>query len=101
MFKILNEKSATFYTVQPNDTLEKVCKIFNVEKQILEKCNDIENVILESGDVLYIPCQNLRCHVVAPLDTLSKISQKYNVSEKEIIERNKVSSLFIGQKLYF
>lgn len=101
MIKILNAKSATFYTVQPNDTLEKICKIFNVEKNLVERCNDIDNTSLEKGDVLYIPCQNLRCHVVAPLDTLSKIAQKYNVSEKEIIERNKVSSLFIGQKLYF
>ncbi len=101
MIKVLNEKNATFYTVQPNDTLEKVCRIFNVEKSLIEKYNDIENVVLESGDVLFIPCQNLRCHVVAPLDTLSKIAQKYNVSEKEIIEKNKVNALFIGQKLYF
>lgn len=100
MIKILNEKSATFYTVQQNDTLDKVCKIYGVEKSLIEKYNNIQNSVLESGDVLFIPCQNVRCHIVAPLDTLTKIAQKYNVSEQEIINKNNVSTLFIGQKLY-
>lgn len=101
MIKILNEKSATFYTARQGDTLDKVCKIFGVEKSLIEKYNDVQNYSLESGDVLYIPCQNVRCHIVAPLDTLSKIAQKYNISEQEIVQKNNVTNLFIGQKLYF
>ena len=101
MIKICNENSSTFYTVQDGDTLDKICKIFGVDKGLIEKYNKLDNAHLEQGDMLYIPCQNVRCHVVAPLDTLSKIAQKYNVSEQEIIKKNNVTTLFIGEKLYF
>lgn len=100
MIKICNENQATFYTVQKGDTLEKICAIFGIEQQIIRQNNHLDGVVLEHGDVVYIPCQNVRCHVVAPLDTLSKIAQKYNVTEKQILEKNHIATLFIGQKIY-
>lgn len=98
--QILDDVFGVMYRVQRGDNLDIVSKKLGVEKNYLLQYNTIPTQKIEEGDMIYLPRKNIKVHVVAPLDTLPKIAQKYGISEQEIIRKNNISTLFIGQKLY-
>ncbi|NCB48684.1 MAG: LysM domain-containing protein [Clostridia bacterium] len=58
------------------------------------------NENLKKGDKIVLKNLNLKTHIVKPMETLDEIAKKYNVSKEEILEKNKISQLFIGQQLF-
>lgn len=96
MKKLINK----YYFVKKNDNLDKISNKFNIDKNNLIKINYIKNEHIEIGDVLILkyPEQTIY-HIVKPKDTIKNICLKYNISEEFLKQKNKINTIFIGQKL--
>ena len=97
---IYKNSNGILYRVNNFETLETICKKLNVNREYVLKHNNISNVELKKGQILFIPNKNIICYVVSPMDTIFSIAKKYDVSEQDIIKENKVDILFVGQKLF-
>lgn len=93
------KQNEIYYRLQKNETLDDVSLKFNVDKNYILKYNNIVDV-LQKGDVIFLPGENIVCHVVGPLDSLTSIATKYNTTVENILSKNKIETLFIGQKIY-
>ena len=108
-----NNNKPWFYKVKKSDEIfnsktesgenffyfENFAKKFNFELEDFKKLNgNIKQI--KGGDILIIPPSSKYCHVVMPTETLETISKKFGVSKEEIISKNNVTKIFIGQKLF-
>lgn len=88
-----------YYRVQPNDTIQDLCKQFNTCKSnILRNNSDLD---LYAGEWIIVCENDFKIHVVKPVETLESIAQLYNLDQEKIIKDNnlKITKLFIGQQL--
>lgn len=97
------EQLMVIYTVQANDNLPKLAKIFNVPIDTLESLNSIEDEQpLKQGQKLNIPAQAQ--YTVKKGDNLEKIASAFQVEKKAIKKFNpkikKWDKLKIGQNIW-
>jgi len=96
-FTILN-KFLPFQVVEIDreKSIDEIAKLWKISKsQII-----YNNEILKKGDKIVIKNLNVQLHIVKPLETLESIAKKLNISKEEILKKNKVERLFIGQQLF-
>lgn len=55
--------------------------------------------IFKEGKYLVIDNKKSIVHIVKPNENLASICKKYNKSEKEILLKNNINNIFIGQQL--
>ena len=113
------------HTIRKGDTLNKICKKYDITKTTLLKANNLRKAKLTPGKRLRIPHlvstytllsaeelakrknqssknNNFIVHTIKPGETVSEIAQKYSVSSQMIVEWNNLTSINrirAGQKL--
>ena len=94
-------ESNDIYIVKKGDSLYSIAKKYNITVDNLMKENNLKSTLLNIGDVLKIPSNNLDTYIVQKGDTLYSISRKFNISVNELKSLNNLSSnlLSIGQVL--
>ena len=102
---IIEETNYTIYKIEPGDTLYKIAKQFNTTIDIIKEYNNLNNNILQIGQILQIPNQKIesqnRVYTVKRGDTLYKIANNYGVTVSEIMNLNNMDStlLIIGENI--
>jgi len=88
------------YKVKKDESLQDVCIKYSVFKDDLLSLNNITEENVREGLLLVIDIPDGKRYVVKPFDTITKIANKFNISEKEILDFNNISQIFLGQILY-
>ena len=92
-------KNKFVYKVEHGETLKEIAEKFNTTRQILI----VDNCLGEEpneGDILYVAVPNGKEYIVKPFDSLESLSDGDKSKEREIIKRNKVDYIYVGQKIY-
>lgn len=94
-------ESNDIYIVQKGDSLYSISKKYNTTVDNLMKENNLKSTLLNIGDILKIPSNNLDSYIVQKGDTLYSISKKFNTSVNELKSLNNLSTnlLSIGEVL--
>lgn len=80
-----------------NQTLQQIANQFGVSADAIKKLNNITNVT--EGDIIALPQENF--YVVKPADTLNKICALLGVPKHELMQKNNIKTVFIGQILRY
>ncbi len=90
--------SAASYTIQKNDTLYSLSKLFDTSVSSLRYSNNLNEYNLKPGSKIYVPAH---VHKVKSGETLKKIAAKYEVSVAKLKKANgkKANSITPGFKL--
>lgn len=88
------------YKVKKDESLQDVCIKYSVFKDDLLSLNNIAEENVREGLLLVIDIPDGKRYVVKPFDTITKIANKFNIPEKEILDFNNISQIFLGQILY-
>ena len=88
------------YKVKKDESLQDVCIKYSVFKDDLLSLNNITEENVREGLLLVIDIPDGKRYVVKHFDTITKIANKFNISEKEILDFNNISQIFLGQILY-
>lgn len=80
------------YKVKLGDDIEKVAKMFNVDKKMIYPQK------IERGDRIVVNLQKTTCYIVMPGDTIESISKKLNI-DQSFLKKQKFEPLFIGKQL--
>lgn len=99
--------SGTTYTVKSGDSLWNIAKKFGVSVEELKVANNLSNNLLNIGQVLKIPEEEVTetgdyiVYTVKSGDSLYSIGREYDVSVDELIDYNNLStsSLQINQQI--
>lgn len=94
--KVLFIKRPKLFFVD-GQTVEELEQRLSVKAHVLLAFNQKQQI--KRGDILEVPSQNV--YVVKPLDTLHGICQKLNISANELLTKNNIGQIFIGQMLYY
>ena len=84
------------HRVSKNETIFDIAQIYNVNPKILEKKYGTNIYV---GKCLIIFCSNKKYHIVKPTETIAGICKQYDISPKELLSKNNITKLFIGQML--
>ncbi len=84
-----------FHKFKNGETIESVSSLYHINKTIIEKCCDE----VYAGNCILIPVKNKKYHIVKPTETIASICKKYDISYDELISKNSIKKLFIGQML--
>ena len=91
------------YIVKKGDNLYSIAKRYNISQRELMELNNLKTNLLQIGQILRIPGNNLEntIYMVLPGDTLYAIAKKNNTTVDEIKAKNNLTSntLSIGQML--
>lgn len=91
------------YSVNKGDTLWDISRKFKVDLDTLRMINNLDkNCILTVGEILEIPYNRSRVHIISAGDTLWDIAYKYDISLRELSRINpgiNPKSLKIGEKV--
>ena len=102
-----NNANPWFYFVKKSDeifngevfNLEGFSKKFNFNISDFERLNGkIKSISF--GDILIIPPSSKYVHIVKPTETIEKIAKIYGLKADELKIKNKISQIFIGQKIF-
>ena len=81
-------------------TLEEVSRRYNMSLDRLIELNDLPTQDCYVGMRLLIEERKGVDYVVKPFDTIDKIALDFGVDKEEIIKYNRISKVFLGQKLF-
>ena len=82
--------------VDKEKNIDEIAKLWKISKSQIVYFN--EN--LKKGDKVILKNLNVEIHIVKPMESLDDIAKKHNISKQEILDKNKISRLFIGQQLF-
>ncbi|MDY6367263.1 MAG: LysM peptidoglycan-binding domain-containing protein [Clostridia bacterium] len=71
---------------------------FKTPAQIIVNENNLKGEP-KDGDVLVIPVTDGLLYVVKPFDTTKSIAEKFNMTESELLEKNKIPYVYVGEVL--
>jgi LysM repeat protein len=89
-------KKPQVYRVK-NETLDELAKKFEVSVLAIKQLNQISSV--SKGDIIAVPQENF--YIVKPADTLDKIANKLSINKQELMRKNNIQKVFIGQILFY
>lgn len=99
MIKIIGKNVAfnpnVLHRVEKDETIYDIARTYHINPQVLIKKYGTN---LYPGQCL-IFCTNKKYHIVKPTETIEKICQQYDISRDELIKKNNITKLFIGQML--
>ena len=80
--------------------IENDCSVNEFANKNKVKIDNIvfNNENLFKGEVVVI--KHFKTHIVKPNETVELIAKLYNISQENLIKRNGISKLFVGQLLY-
>lgn len=86
--------SASYYIVQPGDTLSGIAEKYNTTYQILAQLNGISNPnLIYAGQKILLPSgSSSSYYTVQSGDTLSGIAEKYNTTYQHLAQINGISN---------
>lgn len=87
------------YTIQIDDTMEKIAQRLNVRLDLLTKYNDITKLLLAENQVIKIP-RSYELYTIAPGDTLETILLENDMTLEELFRANMDTWLAIGQTIH-
>ena len=88
------------HRVKKDESLKDICVKYSVFCEDLLHLNNITEENVKEGLLMVIDIPEGKRYVVKPFDTITKIANKFNISEKEILDFNNISQIFLGQILY-
>lgn len=90
--------SAANYTVNSNDSLSSLSKLFNTSKTALRQSNNFDENSLSPGDVIYVPAH---VYKVKSGDSLYQVATKYQIPLSNLQKANikTGNSIVPGEKL--
>ncbi len=83
----------TVYRVKSGDTIEKIAKLYNVDKKMVFPQE------IEPGDRVVINLKKTTCYVVKPGDSLDIIATKLKVEKSILLDKN-IEPLFVGKHIF-
>lgn len=86
------------YTIEADDTMEKIAQKLNVRLDLLTKYNDVTKLLLAENQVIKIPRQ-YELYVITPEDTLESILTNNNMTLDELVKANMDTWLAAGQTI--
>ncbi|MGI6452811.1 MAG: peptidoglycan DD-metalloendopeptidase family protein [Syntrophomonadaceae bacterium] len=103
--QVVNTESKTiYYQIKPGDTLWGISRSHNIDLKLVMSMNNLdENSILGIGQIIKIPYERARSHVVKKGDTLWNIAQRYEVEIGQLMNANRGKdphSLQIGDIIF-
>lgn len=87
------------YTIEVDDTMEKIAEKLNVRLDLLTKYNDITKLLLVENQVIKIP-RPYQLHTITDQDSLESILMQYNMTLEELVKANMDAWLAIGQTIH-
>ncbi len=89
------------YVVKSGDSLYSIATKYGISVNELKNYNNLNNNILQIGQVLKIPTSNSITYTVKSGDSLYSIANRYNTTVDDIKRKNNLNSniLSIGQIL--
>lgn len=87
-----------FYRVQQGDDLFKISTMFNIPTALIVAENNLKQEP-EEGDILYIQVPDGNIYRVKPNDTALSIANNFGITESELLEKNKIPYVFVGEIL--
>lgn len=94
-----NLKRRASYIIKNGESLEDVCRRFNIDVSSVKLYNMIKNV--KAGDVIFFSESKNGLYVVKPADTFEGVAKKLGLSQKELFNLTGTTRLFIGQRIEF
>ena len=91
------DKTGNFYVVCKGDNLRTIAEKFSTTENLIINDNYLKNPI-KIGEKLYIKSYK-KTYQVSPCDTLKSIALKFNVSEQKILEINKITYIYAGERI--
>lgn len=92
-------KNNFLYKVEVGDDLKSVADRFHTTQRAIISLNGIEED-LRAGEYIVIEKITGEEYVIMPMDTLEKIANNDNEKLREIVRKNKIDFLYVGQKIY-
>jgi LysM repeat protein len=86
------------YTIQVDDTMEKIAQKLNVRLDLLTKYNDMTKLLLAENQVIKIP-RSFNLYTIGPGDTLETILMNHDMKLEELIMANMNTWLAVGQTI--
>lgn len=97
--KVYDDKKRFVYKVQKGETLRTIAQKFKTTKELIININSLTKEILE-GEYIVVEIIEGHEYIVEPYDTIESIAQKFSVSAQNIMIKNKIDFIFVGQKIY-
>ena len=97
--KVYDDKKRFVYKVQKGETLRTIAQKFKTTKELIININSLTKEILE-GEYIVVEIIEGQEYIVEPYDTIESIAQKFSVSAQNIMIKNKIDFIFVGQKIY-
>ncbi|MBR2384353.1 MAG: LysM peptidoglycan-binding domain-containing protein [Clostridia bacterium] len=94
-----NEKKAFLYRVEVGDSLKTIADRFHTTQRVLVVVNGLESCP-KVGEYLIVEKVDGVKYVTSPLDTLEKIANNNHEKIQEIKIKNKIDTIYVGQKIY-
>ena len=92
-------KKCFLYRVEVGDSLKTIADKFHTTQRVLTIINGLEYEP-KVGEYIVIEKIEGEPFVVSPKDTLEKIAQNNLEKKMEIMRKNRIDSIYVGQKIY-
>ena len=98
--KDLSSAKTTFiHKVEKGETIFKLAKIFHTTVELIVKINGLTEDV-KSGQFVIIEKIDGVEYFVKPKDTILKIANFSDEKRTEIVAKNKIEYVYVGQKIY-
>lgn len=87
------------YTIQIDDSLEKIAEKLNVRLDLLMKYNDVSKLLLAENQLIRIP-RPYELYVIEPEDTLESILLEKNMTLEELVKANMDTWFVVGTTIH-
>lgn len=88
--------NCVLHRVLENETIYDIAKIYSVNPIVLEKKYGTK---LYAGSCIVLKDINKKYHIVKPAETIKSICMQYDISPDELLRKNNIQKLFIGEIL--
>ena len=87
------------YTIELDDTMEKIAEKLNVRLDLLTKYNDMTKLLLAENQIIKIP-RPYQLYTITEEDTLESILETYNMTLEELVRANMNTWLKVGETIF-
>ena len=92
-------KNSFIYIVEQGEDLKNIADKFNTTQRVLIIANGLETEV-KAGEYIIVEKIKGDSYVVKVGDTLERIALFDNEKVKDLKRRNKIDSVYVGQKIY-
>ncbi|MBE5742752.1 MAG: LysM peptidoglycan-binding domain-containing protein [Clostridiales bacterium] len=96
---VYDNKKTFIYIAQKEDTVQSLAERFHTTQEVIISLNGLTEDV-SKGEYLVIERIDGVEYTVMPCDTVESIAEKFCVNAVDIMLKNKVDVIYVGQKIY-